>query len=227
MTYVMSDLHGRWDLFQRMLAQIGFGAEDELYILGDVADRNRGGVRIFKAIMDAPNIRLLLGNHEHMLLHAMTDPEAKSLNGRETNRALWYRNGGRVTQEELEEEPEDVQRRILDYIRRLPLNINVEVGGTRWLLCHASPACLFRIYGFFYPNETEFAVWHRLEPGMHFRNPADVIVSGHTPTAYFTEESPVSIFKLREDVYDIDCGCAGGGRLGCLRLEDRKEFYAE
>ena len=25
----------------------------------------------------------------------------------------------------------------------------------------------------------------------------------------------------------IDCGCVFGGRLGCIRLEDMKEFYVE
>ena len=157
MTYVISDLHGRFDLFEQLLEHVAFGATDTLYILGDVVDRNRGGIRILKAIMDRPNIRMLLGNHEHMLLHAIPEPEGLSLNGRETNRELWYRNGGQITQEEFEEEPEEERERILRYLRRLPLNLEVSVGQTRFLLCHAAPVCMFRTYGIFYANETEFA----------------------------------------------------------------------
>ena len=229
MTYVISDLHGRADLYARLLERIAFGPEDELYILGDLVDRSRGGVRLLKAVMDRPNIHMLLGNHEHMMLHALRAPEALSLNGRETNRRLWYRNGGQVTQEEFEEEPEEVQSRILRFIEQLPLNRELCVGETRYLFCHASPTCMFRTYGLFYANETEFAVWSRIEPWMTVRFPADVLICGHTPTVFCQEILPMEICRLRDNVYDIDCGCAAGeengGRLGCLRLEDGQAIY--
>ena len=41
MTYVMSDLHGRYDLYVKMLELIGFSEEDELYVPRDVVDRGR------------------------------------------------------------------------------------------------------------------------------------------------------------------------------------------
>lgn len=64
MIYCMSDLHGELDFFQEMLEQIHFSDTDHLYILGDVIDRGTGGVDILEQIMDAPNITMLLGNHE-------------------------------------------------------------------------------------------------------------------------------------------------------------------
>lgn len=40
-----------------------------LYILGDVIDRNNnGGVDILKWLLVQPNVQLILGNHEQMLL---------------------------------------------------------------------------------------------------------------------------------------------------------------
>ena len=39
MHYVMSDLHGRYDLFLRMLEKISFSNCDTLYLLGDLIDR--------------------------------------------------------------------------------------------------------------------------------------------------------------------------------------------
>ena len=81
----------------------------------------------------------------------------------------------------------------------------------------------------FYANETEFAVWNRIEPWMKLRFPADVLLCGHTPTAYYGTRLPMEICRLRENVYDIDCGCAygeeNGGQLGCLRLEDGRIYY--
>ena len=39
MTYVMSDIHGEYEKYLKMLDLIGFRDEDELYVLGDVIDR--------------------------------------------------------------------------------------------------------------------------------------------------------------------------------------------
>lgn len=39
MTYAMSDLHGRYDLYIKMLEKINFSEGDTLYILGDFVDR--------------------------------------------------------------------------------------------------------------------------------------------------------------------------------------------
>ena len=39
MTYVMSDLHGQYEKYRKLLDKIAFSDGDELYILGDVVDR--------------------------------------------------------------------------------------------------------------------------------------------------------------------------------------------
>ena len=39
MIYVMSDIHGRLDLFEKMLEKINFNDNDKLFVLGDMVDR--------------------------------------------------------------------------------------------------------------------------------------------------------------------------------------------
>lgn len=70
MTYVISDLHGYpLEKFQKLLHMAGFSDHDFLYILGDCIDRNGdGGVEMLCWLLEQPNIQLLLGNHEAMLL---------------------------------------------------------------------------------------------------------------------------------------------------------------
>ena len=229
MTYTISDIHGRIDLYHEILEKMSFCAEDTLYILGDIGDRNEGGIHIFKEIMDEPNIHMLMGNHEQMMLDAIVSPEAISLNGNETNEQLWFRNGGSITKKEFWAESEELQQRILQYIKGLPLNISLEVDGTKYLLVHGMPTCMFGKYGRDYDDIAEFAVWERIEGWMKVEFPADVMICGHTPTWYYRDENPMRICSVRENVYDIDCGCASGeeygGRLACLRLEDMKAFY--
>ena len=229
MTYVISDLHGRYDLYLEILEKVRFSADDVLYILGDVTDRNEGGIRIYKDILQKVNIRMLMGNHERMLLRALQNPDGVSLNGLESNRELWYRNGGEITEKEFHAEPELVQRRILAYLEEIPLNIPVVINKTRFLLVHAMPVSLYEKYGTFYDDFIDFTVWERIEPWMKIEFSADVMICGHTPTGYYQHTRPMEIYKVRENVYDIDCGCASGqkrgGRLGCLRLDDMAEFY--
>ena len=230
MTYVMSDLHGRYDLFREMLETVHFASGDALYILGDVVDRNRGGIKILKDVMANPAMHLLLGNHEYMMRRTLTDPQKHTLNGKEDNLALWYRNGGQVTHEEFDAEDRETQKRILSFLDQLPLNLRLNMNETSWQFCHASPVEMYRIYGLFYPNETAFAVWSRIEGWMKVRVSADELVCGHTPTGFYRDVFPMEVCMLRENVWDIDCGCAAGekrgGRLACLRLEDRKVLYS-
>ena len=74
MIYVMSDIHGHEGRFDSILKQINLQPEDTLYILGDVIDRNPRGGQLLRRIMNQPNIKMLLGSHEHMMLDALYWP---------------------------------------------------------------------------------------------------------------------------------------------------------
>ena len=70
MIYVMSDLHG-YSLArtQALLRKARFGDDDFLFVLGDVIDRyGDGGVATLRWMLEQPNVELMLGNHEGMLL---------------------------------------------------------------------------------------------------------------------------------------------------------------
>ena len=64
MTYVLSDLHGRYDLYMAMLKKINFGDGDTLYILGDCVDRGDEGLKIVLDIAQRDNVICLMGNHD-------------------------------------------------------------------------------------------------------------------------------------------------------------------
>jgi len=69
--YCIGDLHGRYDLFIKILDKIEFDYEiDKLYILGDVIDVNPGAMDIFRHIFKYPNsFDMILGNHEYNFLN--------------------------------------------------------------------------------------------------------------------------------------------------------------
>ena len=57
--YVMSDLHGEYGRFLKMLKLIDFKDTDILYILGDVFDRGNKPLEIIDYIVAHKNIVLL------------------------------------------------------------------------------------------------------------------------------------------------------------------------
>lgn len=69
MIYVTSDLHGcSVDSFQQFLSRAGFRKEDYLFVLGDVIDRGENGAQLLLWLTEQPNMELILGNHEALLL---------------------------------------------------------------------------------------------------------------------------------------------------------------
>ena len=66
-TYVMSDIHGSYSIFRKMLQTIRFSLEDELIIAGDYIDRGEQNLEMLKWIEKAivqKNITCLCGNHD-------------------------------------------------------------------------------------------------------------------------------------------------------------------
>ena len=232
MIYVLSDIHGNLQRFESIMKQINLQPDDTLYILGDVVDRNPDGIKILRKLMKMPNVKMLIGNHEYMMLNAVGHCKNAAEEKENTNwkqRRLWYNNGGRITHDRLKRITLEQCAELFQFIRALPTNIEVEVNGIKYKLVHASPEENYMTqywYSEDYKNQREFAVWERWNE-MHPIPEGYTLIFGHTPTCYFQTVEPWSIWK-GENAIGIDCGGAyEGGRLGCLRLDDMKEFYSE
>ena len=70
-TYIISDIHGEYDLFIELLDKIKLKKEDTLYILGDVLDRGPNPIKTLRKLMEMPNAVCMVGNHELMALECL------------------------------------------------------------------------------------------------------------------------------------------------------------
>lgn len=68
MYYATTDIHGEFETFMNLLKEIQFTPTDYLFILGDVIDRGKEPLTTLFYILQQPNMKLLRGNHEEMLL---------------------------------------------------------------------------------------------------------------------------------------------------------------
>ena len=235
MVYVLSDIHGNERRFNSILEQINLQPTDTLYVLGDVIDRHPDGIWILRKIMKMPNVKMLLGNHEYMMLNALGCPyDATEYSNEFIQRKalrLWYSNGGKVTHDSLKHLRKTQRLEIVEFLRALPLNLDVTVNGTQYKLVHGAPVEDFD--NATYDNPTQFAVWERrYESEIPSKN--YMLIFGHTPTVYYQRSIPMEPW-YGNNCIGVDCGCGYPetgfnrclGRLACLCLDSRKVFYSD
>lgn len=70
MRYCISDIHGEYDLFCRLMEYVKFSDSDELFVLGDMTDKGNDTVALCNLLRNVPNIHCILGNHECDFLKA-------------------------------------------------------------------------------------------------------------------------------------------------------------
>lgn len=233
MIYAVSDLHGYPpERFLELLGRASFSPEDFLFVLGDVIDRNGdGGIAVLRWMMKQPNVRLIKGNHEAMLLSCaflfteITDESAGRITDEKIGLVSNYMyNGGDVTLKELSrlrsEYPDEVTD-ILSYIRFSPLYDGVTAGGRDFILVHGglgnfSPDRKLKDYS------ADELLWTTPAPGDEYYDGV-ITVLGHTPTGLFGPEHSGRIYKTRTWI-DIDAGAASGNEPVLLRLDDMAEF---
>ena len=222
MIYVLSDIHGHQGDFDSILSQINMTEQDHLYILGDVVDRGPDSITLLQRIRKMPNTTLLLGNHEYMMINRLRhlyDPDMQ---------LLWYWNDGGKTESQFRALEDSQQEELLVYLEQLPVQIEIQVNGQSFILVHACPKELYDDEDEFYENSTHFAVWFRISASDVMPN-GKIVIFGHTPTRHFQATKGKMRIYRGKDRIGIDCGCAypwRHGQLGCLRLDDMKEFYS-
>ncbi len=234
LTYVCSDIHGRYDKYQALLDSISLKNSDVLYVLGDVIDRGPDGVRILRDMMARPNVIPILGNHELVaamclpwLMEEITDASIESLTDVQfATLQNWLDNGGEPTLRALKGLSQSERQDILDYIRDMELYAEVEVGGRAFVLTHAGldrfapdkPLEEYELKDFLFGRPgPERVYW-----------PDKTLVFGHTPTRVLWEAAGQ---PSKDEMFhgtgfiDVDCGCGFNGRLGCLCLDAMGEIY--
>jgi len=224
--YAIGDVHGCLEQLQALHQTIAEDLAERptpdavLIHVGDYVDRgpdSAGVVALLAAGPPIPGLRTvnLMGNHEHMMLDALSSGQADAA-------ALWLGNGGADTlfswgvprQVKQAEWAGRIPRTHLLFVRDLPL---VHREGP-YLFVHAGirPGIPLR------QQARQDLLWIR-EPFLSAKGelgdePGTVVVHGHTPV-----RAPV----VKPNRIGIDTGAVMGGPLTCVVLEaDQLGFLA-
>ena len=231
MTYVMSDIHGQYEKYMRMLETIAFTDDDDLYVLGDVIDRGEHSVKILLNMSMRGNVFPILGNHEMMALSVLrklcveiTDENVDSQVGYDDIKALtmWQMDGGDKTLAEFKGLDRDTKLAVIEYLEEFSPYEELHVNGREYLLVHGGvPLSKVSL-----PMEEQSLGEILTErPDYSVRYFEDkYLVTGHTPTVSIADEYDGKMY-IKNGHIAIDCGAGFGKPLGCIRLEDHAEFY--
>ncbi|MEG2513559.1 MAG: metallophosphoesterase [Acetivibrio sp.] len=234
MIYVLSDLHGCYQQWKKMLSLISLRESDELYILGDILDRGEEPIKLLLDIMSRDNIFSLLGNHEYMFLQCVrslpleADIDSFMLYYEEQdflNLAAWMQDGGRITFEQYLALTPDDKEAILDYLLELPIYDKLVLGEKNYLFTHSGLRNFSTTLSLEDYSAQDFLFDRPDIQNTYFED--RMLIFGHTPTFYYQGQPQGEIFKAKTFI-NLDCGCVfpeKGGRLGCLCLDDNRCFY--
>lgn len=234
MTYVMSDIHGHYELYKKMLSLISFSDDDTLFVLGDILDRGPQPFRILKDMSLRPNVFPIMGNHEHVGVYLLrklnTEITAENAETHLTATDLellstWLtKNGGDTTLADFKRLPPEERGYLLEYFDEFTPYEDIEVAGKRFVLVHGGLPNFSEEKPLDAYNTTDM-LYEWSDYSRRYFSDA-YLVTGHIPTQRIAPDHGGEIY-MKHGHIAIDCGAAYGGRLGCVRLDDLTLFFAE
>lgn len=227
MTYVVSDIHGCFDKFKKLLKEIQFCDDDVMYVLGDIVDHGEEPIELLCDLSMRYNVIPILGDRDYKAYRLLTElnkmlsgetPDSDAL----SEMAEWMQDGGQKTIEGFRALDEEMREGVLDYLAEMSLYEEADVKGKKFILVHAGIAD-------FDPDTPledympEDFISEPIDPDRQYFSDATV-VAGHVPTYTVDGAENGKIYRGEYGIL-IDCGAAFGESLGALRLEDGKKFY--
>ena len=228
MTYVVSDLHGNLEKFQKLLSQIGFTDDDVMYVVGDMVDCGEESIALLCDLSMRFNVLPIVGEHDYRALRLLTAMDRMLRDGGMPEPEIlgemtqWVSEGGQKTMEDFKALDEEMREGVLEYLSDMTLYEELTVNGRKYLLVHAgidgfSPDTPLDEY------MPEDFIGEPLDMEREYFEDVTVIV-GHVPADSLPDADPGMIY-YGEGSINIDCGLEFGGRLGCLCLDNGKEYY--
>ncbi len=218
--FVMSDIHGQYDLFLKMLDKIDLKREDLLVIMGDICDRGEKSYEIYtkcmKMIKLGYNLKFILGNHEDMLLEDLENDYPIRY---ETEYSV-FRNSKYFDRKNMKDWHEENFLKEIEWLIKWLKNCPLVILGTENIFVHAGLDLQIALKN----QERETVLWTREEFWLNENNELEEyrnknIYFGHTPNINGR------ISQKTDKIRGIDCGAFFTHFLGCMEVKSQEKIY--
>lgn len=228
MRYVLSDLHGEYQLFECLLKKINFSPDDVLYVCGDVIEKGAQSVLLAQRLRQMSNAKVILGNHEYSFIkyYDAFMSEAKERN----DVALKYLQDYFTDNEKIDWET-------IDWIRSLDRFIQDD----DFICVHAGVPMVGDQMQALETVEIERLLYDRKFKDKDFLpNLPKCVFFGHTPTYYVHSSGKILAYKRKESAkksikdctikdfckVHLDLGSWHTKMVGCFCIDTLKVYYA-
>ena len=218
--FVISDLHGQYDLFLKLLEKINLKREDLLVIMGDICDRGEKSYEIYmkcmKMIKLGYNLKFILGNHEDMLLEDLENDYPLRY---ETEFSI-YRNSKYFNKKSMEEWYEENFFKEIKWLVKWLRNCPLVISGNESIFVHAGLDLQTKLE----KQERETVLWTREE---FWIDEESVLEEYRSKNIYFGHTPNINgrISEKTDKIWDIDCGAFFTHFLGCVEVKSKEKIY--
>ena len=218
--FAMSDIHGQYDLFLKMLDRIDLKREDLLVIIGDICDRGKKSYEIYMKCIKMRklgyNLKFILGNHEDMLLEDLENDYPIRY---ETEYSV-FRNSKYFENKDMKDWHEENFLEEIEWLVKWLKNCPLIISGNENIFVHAG----LDLKKVLEKQEKETVLWTRDEfwimENVELEEYRDKnIYFGHTPNINGR------ISKKTDRIKGIDCGAFFTHFLGCIEVKSQEEIY--
>lgn len=124
--YIVTDLHGRFDLLKLLIKELDITNQDMLLSLGDNIDRGNESFELLYFFLYSENAISLEGNHERTFINAVLNPTASNMAELIGNEGSWVDNY-----------PSSMIRAIADRAKEMPCLLTFDWKNKLIALSHA------------------------------------------------------------------------------------------
>lgn len=256
MKYIISDIHGCNEQYMALLEKIKFSSRDELYVLGDVADRGPEPIKVFQDLLQRDNVTYILGNHDYMFLYFFgkhgLDLADKNLAECDSDVVagfrMWLLDGGVTTAKQFIRLGAKDRAAIMTFLEKAKAYAVIEERGKghgfsglgqwmfRWKGENSRPIRYILMHAGMHNfrenkplEEYDFLdfIDKRTDYSKRYYSDRNTfVVTGHTPTMCIHQDRRAEIYQGNGHIA-VDCGCVFGGKLAAYVLETGKAVYVD
>ncbi len=127
MTFVVSNLYGRFDKFENLIKKINLKESDTLYVLGNIVDYGEQSIELVNDLSTRYNVYSVLGEHDYKAYLLLSEFDRILKEGGAPSVSFtkemiaWAQDGGQETLEAFKNADADSKEGFLEYLSDLPV----------------------------------------------------------------------------------------------------------
>lgn len=229
MTFVVSNLYGRLDKFEKLIKKINLKDSDTLYVLGNIVDFGEQSIELVNDLSARYNVYSVLGEHDYKAYLLLSEFDRILREGGVPSASFsrdmiaWAQDGGQATLEAFKGADADSKEGFLDYLSDLPVFEEVILKNGREFVLTCRGIDNFNKDTDLYDYELDSFMNGYLDLEKNYFNNKTMVVGyldyEHTPVGRAGK------INAKNNNIALACDMSENDEVVCVCLETNEEYY--